>query len=115
MNYWILSDHHHHHIITIITLNSYHFDSLCIWSGQEVTLSEYNIVREQCIKHLQMLSKHRFPQLDKRMYESYDGDSMSRHFTCRLVPSHLEPPEYQFAYFPDLTCLSYDDLCFMIL
>merc|ERR1712151_1279341 len=60
-----------------IIIASDQFDSSYIWSGQAVTSSEYNIAREQCAKHLQMLSEHRF--------ELHDGDSMSRQFTCRLV------------------------------
>jgi len=78
-----------------VIIASDHFDSLCIWLGQAVTSSEYNVVREQCIKHLQMLTEHRFPQPDKRMHESHDGDSMSRHFACSLV----DPPECQVAHF----------------
>merc|ERR1711862_206836 len=93
-----------------VIIASDHYDSLFIWSGRAVTSQQFNDVRTLCQQHLQAMSRFRFPQPDKIMYSLYDGDSMSRHFTCRLVPTHLDPPEYQVAHFPDLTLLSTQEM-----
>jgi hypothetical protein len=84
-----------------------------IWSGRETIGPEFDVKRENLFKLAKDLCKYRFPHpiiLQFKVQHPYnlqlniskEGASMSRWFTCRLVPSHKDSPNEQLDAFPQL-------------
>jgi len=78
--------------------------TLFIWSGRLLTSSAYDPLRQQSQSLLTALTQYQFPA--PMLHACTENDFMSRRFTCRLLPWHMDPPEQQLAQYPDLEMLS---------
>lgn len=85
-----------------------HYYLLFVWSGKATLSKEYDTAREDVKSFLLKRSNNRFPMPTLQVMT--ENESMSRHFTALLAPSHGDPVDHQLTNFPALGALSPTEL-----
>jgi Gelsolin repeat len=73
---------------SVLLLDTY--DSVYVWIGRAVSAVTAAAVRAASLQRVQRMTAERFPA--PRVLCVADGSSLARFVTCRLAPSHRDPP-----------------------
>jgi Gelsolin repeat len=73
---------------SVLLLDTY--DSVYVWIGRAVPAATAAAVRAASLQQVQRMTAERFPA--PRVLCVADGSSFARFVTCRLAPSHRDPP-----------------------
>ena len=80
-----------------------HHTDIFIWSGKDMMGNEYDALRQRCVQLANTFAIGRFP--NPQLMSFYEGSSMARWLSCRLIPSHKDAREQQLKSFPLLVII----------